>query len=81
MHASHFQKWLFCYVKRMKGKSTVPRNQMFATSLSNGLQVLTSFKVGEPALTNLDLSRRTGLSKASISRITGSPTPCARWGS
>ena len=43
---------------------------MFASSLANGLSLLASFKVGEPALSNRALAERTGLSKASISRLT-----------
>lgn len=43
---------------------------MFATSLANGLSLLTCFRIGQPALSNRDLADRTGLSKASISRLT-----------
>ncbi len=45
-------------------------HQMFSTSLANGLQLLESFKVGQSALNNRELVERTGLSKASISRLT-----------
>ncbi|MEJ8854453.1 IclR family transcriptional regulator [Variovorax robiniae] len=45
-------------------------HQMFATSLANGLRLLASFEMGEPALGNRDLAERTGLSKASVSRLT-----------
>ncbi|VTU45402.1 IclR family transcriptional regulator [Variovorax sp. PBL-E5] len=43
---------------------------MFATSLANGLLILKSFKVGEPALANREFVERTGLSKATVSRLT-----------
>lgn len=43
---------------------------MFSTSLANGLQLLESFKVGHSALSNRELVERTGLSKASVSRLT-----------
>lgn len=46
------------------------RHQMFATSLANGLLILKSFKVGEPALSNREFVERTGLSKATVSRLT-----------
>jgi DNA-binding IclR family transcriptional regulator len=42
----------------------------FATTLQHGLQVLHCFTVGEPALGNKELAQRTGLSKATISRLT-----------
>ncbi len=52
-------------------KTTYPgRHQMFATSLANGLLILKSFRVGEPALGNLEFVERTGLSKATVSRLT-----------
>lgn len=46
------------------------RHQMFATSLANGLLILKSFRVGEPALNNREFVERTGLSKATVSRLT-----------
>lgn len=46
------------------------RHQMFATSLANGLLILKSFKVGEPAFGNREFVERTGLSKATVSRLT-----------
>jgi DNA-binding IclR family transcriptional regulator len=46
------------------------RYQMFASSLANGLFVMTCFKVGEPALSNREFAERTGLSKATVSRLT-----------
>ncbi|MFD4837072.1 IclR family transcriptional regulator [Achromobacter sp. NPDC058515] len=42
----------------------------FATTLAHGLAVLQTFRHGEPALSNRELSDRTGLSKATISRLT-----------
>lgn len=45
-------------------------HQMYASSLANGLRLLSSFKLGEPALSNRELAEITGLSKASISRLT-----------
>lgn len=46
------------------------RHQMFATSLANGLSIMKCFKVGEPALGNREFAERTGLSKATVSRLT-----------
>lgn len=42
----------------------------FATTLAHGLSVLQTFRHGEPALSNRELADRTGLSKATISRLT-----------
>lgn len=42
----------------------------FATTLAHGLAVLECFRVGEAALSNKELADRTGLSKATISRLT-----------
>lgn len=42
----------------------------FATTVANGLAVLECFRAGEPVLSNKDLAERTGLSKATISRLT-----------
>jgi DNA-binding IclR family transcriptional regulator len=42
----------------------------FATTLQHGLQLLECFSVNEPALSNKDLAQRTGLSKATITRLT-----------
>ena len=42
----------------------------FATTLAHGLSLLQTFRHGEPALSNRELSDRTGLSKATISRLT-----------
>ena len=43
---------------------------MFSTSLANGLRLLASFQVDAPVLSNRELAERTGLSKASVSRLT-----------
>ncbi len=42
----------------------------FATTLAHGLQLLQCFTIAAPALNNKELSERTGLSKATISRLT-----------
>jgi DNA-binding IclR family transcriptional regulator len=42
----------------------------FATTLAHGLALLQSFTVSEPALSNKELAQRTGLSKATITRLT-----------
>jgi len=42
----------------------------FATTLAHGFQLLQCFTVSEPALGNKELAQRTGLSKATISRLT-----------
>ena len=42
----------------------------FATTLAHGLALLQCFRVGEPVMSNKQLVARTGLSKATISRLT-----------
>jgi DNA-binding IclR family transcriptional regulator len=42
----------------------------FATTLAHGVQLLHCFTIAEPALSNKELAQRTGLSKATISRLT-----------
>ncbi|MFS8978599.1 IclR family transcriptional regulator [Cupriavidus necator] len=42
----------------------------FATTLAHGLSVLQCFRFGETVLSNKELAERTGLSKATISRLT-----------
>ncbi|EHP38356.1 IclR family transcriptional regulator, partial [Cupriavidus basilensis OR16] len=42
----------------------------FATTLAHGLALLQCFRVGEPVLSNKQLVAYTGLSKATISRLT-----------
>lgn len=46
------------------------RNPQFATTLAHGLELLNCFKVGEPVLGNKEFAERTGLSKATVSRLT-----------
>lgn len=52
--------------------ATLPaaRDQRFATTLSHGIDILRSFKVGEPVLSNREFVERAGLSKATVSRLT-----------
>lgn len=40
------------------------------TALARGLSVLSAFKPGDDTLTNLELARRTGLAKATVTRLT-----------
>ncbi|OJW65754.1 MAG: hypothetical protein BGO65_13315 [Afipia sp. 64-13] len=40
------------------------------TALARGLSVLSAFKPGDDSLTNLELARRTGLAKATVTRLT-----------
>ncbi|MBY4896169.1 IclR family transcriptional regulator [Cupriavidus sp. AU9028] len=42
----------------------------FATTLANGLSLLQCFRIGETVLSNKELAERTGLSKATITRLT-----------
>ncbi len=42
----------------------------FATTVAHGISVLQCFRMTEPALSNKELAERTGLSKATISRLT-----------
>lgn len=51
-------------------QTAVSVDTAYSTSLANGLKVLHCFRTGEPVLSNKDLVERTGLSKASISRLT-----------
>ncbi|CAG4897469.1 HTH-type transcriptional regulator TsaQ1/TsaQ2 [Paraburkholderia gardini] len=46
------------------------RNPQFATTLAHGLELLNCFKLGEPVLGNKEFAERTGLSKATVSRLT-----------
>ncbi len=45
-------------------------SRQFATTVANGFSVLQCFRSGDSALTNKELVQRTGLSKATISRLT-----------
>jgi len=42
----------------------------FVTALARGLQLLTCFRIGETALSNVELSQLTGLPKSTVSRLT-----------
>ncbi|NMM04057.1 IclR family transcriptional regulator [Paraburkholderia sp. RP-4-7] len=46
------------------------RNPQFATTLAHGLALLNCFKVSDAILSNKDFAERTGLSKATVSRLT-----------
>ncbi|WP_328807403.1 IclR family transcriptional regulator [Paraburkholderia elongata] len=46
------------------------RNPQFATTLAHGLALLNCFKVDDAILSNKDFAERTGLSKATVSRLT-----------
>jgi DNA-binding IclR family transcriptional regulator len=48
----------------------VTEGEGFSTSLVRGLQILRSFRPGEASLGNLELMARTGLPKATVSRLT-----------
>lgn len=50
--------------------TTSLRDPRFATTLAHGLALLCSFRVGEVALGNRQFADRTGLSKATVSRLT-----------
>lgn len=50
--------------------SNPDRNPQFATTLAHGLALLNCFKVGDAILSNKDFAGRTGLSKATVSRLT-----------
>ena len=54
----------------MKHRPVIPRSPAFATTLANGLSVLECFRGGDLVLSNRDLAERTGLSTATISRMT-----------
>jgi DNA-binding IclR family transcriptional regulator len=46
------------------------KDRRFVTALARGLDVLRCFKPGDVSLSNLELARRTGLPKPTISRLT-----------
>ena len=46
-----------------------PRDARFATTLAHGLALLESFDAGHAALTNKEMAERSGLSKATVSRL------------
>ena len=47
-----------------------PKDRNFVTALARGLEVLRCFRQNDGALTNTDFSERTGLPKATVSRLT-----------
>ena len=47
-----------------------PKDRNFVTALARGLDVLRCFQHGEVELTNTDFAERTGLPKATVSRLT-----------
>jgi len=51
-------------------ESSDDKDRNFVTSLARGLEVLRSFRPGESDLTNTEFSERTGLPKATVSRLT-----------
>ncbi|HKU98694.1 MAG TPA: IclR family transcriptional regulator [Vineibacter sp.] len=53
--------------KTGKKKKSDPR---FNTALARGLDILASFRQGEPYLGNAELAQRTGVPKATVSRLT-----------
>lgn len=49
---------------------SLDQDPRFVTALARGLGVLAAFKRGDTALANQELARRTGLAKATVSRLT-----------
>jgi DNA-binding IclR family transcriptional regulator len=56
------------------------KDRNFVTALARGLDVLRCFRANESALTNTDFSERTGLPKATVSRLTHPRTGTYRLG-
>ncbi|WP_171241242.1 IclR family transcriptional regulator [Ruegeria sp. HKCCA5491] len=54
----------------VEGTSEELKDRNFITALARGLDVLRCFREGDTALSNTDLSKRTGLPKATVSRLT-----------
>ncbi|MFT6677067.1 MAG: DNA-binding IclR family transcriptional regulator [Sulfitobacter sp.] len=54
----------------MDGDPLEAKDRNFVTSLARGLEILRCYRDNEPSLTNSDFSDRTGLPKATISRLT-----------
>jgi len=57
---------------RTKQSGTFTRSTSGSQSLERGLQLLRSFRVGVPVLSNAELSERTGLPRPTVSRLTRS---------
>ena len=49
------------------------KERQFVLALARGLEILRSFEPGDRLLGNQDISRRTGLPKPTVSRLTSSP--------
>ena len=47
-----------------------PDDRQFVTALARGLDILRCFTVGDRALSNGDIAKRTGLPKSTVSRLT-----------
>src|SRR5271154_2731746 len=61
--------------KRVKPAAAIAKSDRhFVTALARGLEVLASFRHGERVLGNQDLSRRCGLAKSTVSRLTNTLT-------
>ena len=56
--------------QKPKSKKAVGEDRYLITALARGLSVLSAFKPGDDTLTNLELARRTGLAKATVTRLT-----------
>lgn len=54
----------------VEGTEEELKDRNFVTALARGLDVLRCFREGDFALSNTDISKRTGLPKATISRLT-----------
>ncbi|MDA0963080.1 MAG: helix-turn-helix domain-containing protein, partial [Proteobacteria bacterium] len=52
------------------GDAEDSKDRNFITALARGLEVLRCFRRGEVELTNTDFAERTGLPKATVSRVT-----------
>lgn len=56
--------------QKAKTKKSTGEDRYLITALARGLSVLSAFKPGDETLTNLELARRTGLAKATVTRLT-----------
>ena len=56
--------------QKAKTKKAAGKDRYLITALARGLSVLSAFKPGDDSLTNLELARRTGLAKATVTRLT-----------
>lgn len=57
-------------MEHLDGELDDGKDRNFVTALARGLELLRCFRPGEVTLTNSDFSERTGLPKATISRLT-----------